>query len=141
MGELDPGGKAPKSFDLSEKGLTPNHELQQKHLAQQCAEWVESRQVKIRSISQANFLHGKMYLTESRATDGVAVVGSSNFTRSGLGYGTSANLEINLATSDKDTCVELQRWFDELWADKELTKDVKQDVLDALNRIGQDHAP
>ena len=141
VGELDPGGKTPKSFDLNEKGLTPNHELQQKHLAQQCAEWVESRRVKIRSISQTNFLHGKMYLTESKATDGVAVVGSSNFTRSGLGYGTSANLEINLATSDKDTCVELQKWFDELWADKELTKDVKQDVLDALNRIGQDHAP
>ena len=37
VGELDPGGKAPKSFDLSEKGLTPNHELQQKYLAQQCA--------------------------------------------------------------------------------------------------------
>ena len=141
VGELDPGGKTPKSFDLSENGLAPSHELQQKHLAQQCAEWVKSRQVKIRSISQANFLHGKMYLTESRATDGVAVVGSSNFTRSGLGYGMSANLEINLATSDKDTCVELQKWFDELWADKELTKDVKQDVLDALNRIGQDHAP
>ena len=141
VGELDPRGKAPKSFDLSEKGLTPKHELQQKHLAQQCATWVKSRQVKIRSISQANFLHGKMYLTESKATDGVAVVGSSNFTRSGLGYGTSANLEINLATSDKDTCVELQKWFDRLWTDKELTKDVQQDVLDALNRLGQDHAP
>ncbi len=141
VGELDPGGKVPKSFDLSENGLAPNHALQQKHLAQQCAKWVKSRQVKIRSISQSNFLHGKMYLTESRATDGVAVVGSSNFTRSGLGYGTSANLEINLATSDREACAELQKWFDELWTDKELTKDVKQDVLDALNRIGQDHAP
>ena len=141
VGELDPGGKAPKSFDLSEKGLTPNHELQQKYLAQQCAGWIKSRRVKIRSISQSNFLHGKMYLTESRDTDGVAVVGSSNFTRNGLGYGTNANLEINLATSDKEACAELQRWFDELWADKELTKDVKQDVLNALNRIGQDHAP
>ena len=141
VGELDPGGRTPKSFDLNEKGLTPNHELQQKHLAQQCAEWVESRRVKIRSISQANFLHGKMYLTESKATDGVAVVGSSNFTRSGLGYGASANLEINLATSDRETCAELQKWFDELWADKELTEDVKPAVLDALNRIGRDHAP
>ena len=141
VGELDPGGKTPKSFDLSEKGLTPNHELQQKYLAQQCAGWIKSRQVKIRSISQSNFLHGKMYLTESRDTDGVAVVGSSNFTRSGLGCGTSANLEINLATSDGKTCAELQNWFDELWEDKELTEDVKQDVLDVLNRIGKDHAP
>ena len=141
VGELDPGEKAPKSFDLSEKGLSPNHELQQKHLARQCAEWVKSKRVKIRSISQSNFLHGKMYLTESKAADGIAVVGSSNFTRSGLGCGTGANLEINLATNDKETYAELQKWFDTLWTDKELTKDVKQDVLDALNRIGRDHAP
>ena len=139
VGELDPGEKAPKSFDLSEKGLSPNHALQQKHLARQCAKWVKIRRVKIRSISQSNFLHGKMYLTETMAAAGVAVVGSSNFTRSGLGCSTGANLEINLATSDEETCAELQQWFDTLWADTELTKDVKQDVLDALNRIGQDY--
>ena len=141
VGELDPGEKTPKSFDLSEQGLIPNHALQQKHLARQCAAWVKSRRVRIRSISQSNFLHGKMYLTESRTTNGVAVVGSSNFTRSGLGQGASANLEINLATGDKATCTKLQQWFDKLWADKELTEDVKQKVLDALNRIGRDHAP
>ncbi len=139
VGELDLGGQAPKSFDLSEKGLSPNHALQQKYLAQQCAAWVQSRRVKIRSISQANFLHGKMYLTESAS--GAAVVGSSNFTRRGLGCGTGANLEINLATSDEGICAELQTWFDDLWTDKALTKDVKQDVLAALNRIGRDHAP
>ena len=141
VGALDPGGKAPKSFALSERGLTPNHELRQKHLAQQCAAWVNSRRVKIRSISQANFLHGKMYLTESETGDGVAVVGSSNFTRSGLGHGAGANVEINLATGDREACTELQQWFDELWADRELTEDVKPAVLDALNRIGRDHAP
>ena len=141
VGALDPGGKTPKSFDLGEQGLAPSYALQQKHLARQCAAWIKSRRVKIRSISQANFLHGKMYLTESDTGDGVAVVGSSNLTRSGLGYGTSANLEINLASGDKATCTELQQWFDELWADKELTTDVKPAVLDALNRIGRDHAP
>ena len=96
--------------------------------------------VKIRSIGQSNFLHGKMYLTES-ADGGTAVVGSSNFTRSGLGSGTSANVEINLATQDPAICAELQQWFDDLWADKTLTEDVKKDVLDALARIGRDHAP
>ena len=82
-----------------------------------------------------------MYLTESETGDGVAVVGSSNFTRSGLGYGAGANVEINLATGDREACTELQQWFDELWADRELTEDVKPAVLDALNRIGRDHAP
>ncbi len=140
VGELDPGAKEPKSFDLSEKGLEPNHVLQQKHLALRCAEWIKNKRVKIRSISRSNFLHGKMYLAESHL-DGAAVVGSSNFTRSGLGGGTRANVEINLATGDKETYAELQKWFDTLWANKELIKNVKEEVLAALNRMGKNHAP
>ena len=58
-----------------------------------------------------------------------------------MGSGTSANVEINLATQDPAICAELQQWFDDLWADQTLTKDVKKDVLDALARIGQDYAP
>ncbi len=140
VGELDPGEKAQKSFDLTEDGLSPNYQLQQKYLARQCAEWVCGQGVKVRSIGKSNFLHGKMYLAES-AGGGAVVVGSSNFTRSGLGCGTSANVEINLATGELGIRAELREWFDDLWADKALTKDVKKDVLDALARIGKDHAP
>ncbi len=77
VGEVDPGEKTQKSFDLVEGQLSPNHALQQKYLAQQCAKWVRSRGVKIRSVGKSNFLHGKMYLTESE-NGGAAVVGSSN---------------------------------------------------------------
>ena len=35
----------------------------------------------------------------------------------------------------------LVRWFDALWNDQTLTKDVKADVLAALNRLGQRYAP
>ncbi len=140
VGEVDPSEKTEKSFELIEGQLSPNHALQQKYLAQQCAKWVRSRRVKIRSVSKSNFLHGKMYLTESES-GGSAVVGSSNFTRSGLGCGTSANVEINLATGEAEIRDELSAWFDELWTDEDLTGNVKRDVLRALARIGKDHAP
>ena len=140
VGELDPGAKARKAFDLTEAGLDPQYTLQQKYLARQCAAWVRGKGVKIRSISQSNFLHGKMYLTQA-ADGGTAVVGSSNFTRSGLGCGTSANVEINLATHNAAIRAELQQWFDDLWADEALTKDVKKEVLAALARMGRDYAP
>ena len=81
-----------------------------------------------------------MYLAES-ATGGATIVGSSNFTRSGLGVGARANVEINLATRDADVCAELRTWFDDLWAAEALTVDVKKDVLAALNRIGKNYAP
>ena len=140
VGEVDPGEKEEKSFDLTEGGLAPNRALQQKHLARQCAQWVRRKGVKIRSVGKSNFLHGKMYLAES-PTGGAAIVGSSNFTRSGLGVGTGANVEINLATRDADVRAELRAWFDALWADGALAADVKKDVLAALNRLGKNYAP
>ena len=134
--DLDPGEKEAKAFDLTEKGLVPNRTLSQKPLAMRCAKWVNSNGVAVRSVRQSNFLHGKMYLP-GRA----GVVGSSNFTRNGLGGSDRPNLEINLAVTDAALLAELQGWFDDLWADKQLTYDVKQQVLDALNRLGKDHAP
>ena len=137
---LDPGDSEPKSFELTEGGLVPNHALNQKHLALQCAEWIRSDSVAVRSVSKSNFLHGKMYLTES-ARGAAGVVGSSNFTRNGLGASDNSNLEINLATADSATLGELRDWFDKLWGDEHLTHDVKEEVLNALNRIGKDHSP
>ena len=133
VGEVDPGRKDPKTFSLTEQGnLTPKHVLRQKALALACAQWIGSDRVKVRSISRSNFLHGKMYLTDG-AGSGTAVVGSSNFTQSGLGGGFRPNLEINLATSDADTRDELREWFDKLWRDRNLTADVKQ--LERIDRF------
>ena len=139
--ELDPGAKDPKSFVPTEKGLEPNYTLKQKYLAERCAEWVSKKSVEIRSIRESNFLHGKMYLAglDGRPVD--AIVGSSNFTKSGLGGSARPNLEINLAVSDPEMLGELQAWFDRLWDDKTRTEDVKSKVLDALARVGRNHAP
>lgn len=134
--DLTTGEKETKAFRLTENGLLPTQALQQKPLARQCAEWVGSDAVAIRSVRQSNFLHGKMYLTAD-----AGIVGSSNFTKNGLGGSDRPNLEINLAVSDAGLLAELQAWFDELWASDELTHDVKQQVLDALNRLGKDHDP
>ena len=139
--DLDPGAKDPKSFSVTEKGLTPNHTMLQKYLAKRCTEWVKRDSVAIRSVSQSNFLHGKMYLAGSDGVVSSAVVGSSNFTKSGLGGSTRSNLEINLAVNDTATLAELWEWFDLLWKNAQRTEDVKQKVLDALARVGKDRAP
>ena len=38
--DLDPGASKPRSFELTEQGLDPNHTLQQKALAKRCADWI-----------------------------------------------------------------------------------------------------
>ena len=141
--ELDPGEKEPRYFRVTEDGLVPNQVLVQKYLARRCAEWVKRDAVQVRAVSRSNFLHGKMYLADRAAPDrdGAAVVGSSNFTRRGLGGGASPNLEINLATTEGEARRELRRWFDRLWTDHTSTHDVKDEVLAALARAGKEHAP
>ena len=138
--QLDPGEREPKAFELTERGLAPGYALQQRELARRCGEWVKSDRVAIRSVRQANFLHGKLYLTDGPA-GGAAIVGSSNFTKRGLGGGDRANLEINLATTDAAALAELGEWFNRLWNNGQRTEDVKGRVLDALARLGRDYAP
>jgi len=140
VGEVDPGAKPDKAFQLSERGLSPTQLLRQKHLAADCKAWIQKR-VEIRTIKKANFLHGKMYHIERPEAAGTAVLGSSNFTSRGLGFGAAANLELNLLVADAAVCDELKQWFDDIWRDKKLTKDVKDEVLDALSRLGNDYSP
>lgn len=136
--DVDPGSVEPKSYEVTEKGLNPKYELQQRFLAERCAEWVSRDKVRIRSVEQASFLHGKLYLTSPPIR---SLVGSSNFTQRGLGASTRANIEINLASGDAEVYAELREWFDSVWSDAKLTIDAKQQVLDALGRIAREHAP
>ena len=130
--DVDPGAAEGKAFAMGESGLSPSHALTQKALAARCKEWVEGGGVEIRSVSESNFLHGKMYLTE-RGGSGAGIVGSSNFTQRGLGGGGAPNIEINL-TADEAALAELVRWFDDLWADETLTQDGGGQQANRLSR-------
>ena len=97
--DVDPGAAEGKAFEVDEGGLSSAYDaLFQKPLAQRCKEWAESGGVEIRSVSEANFLHGKMYLTE-RGDSGAGIVGSSNFTQRGLG---GVRLQDGFAISAKE---------------------------------------
>ena len=141
VGELDPVEADPKAFSLTDDGgIDLKKALAQKPLARDCAKWIE-KHVDVRTIKQANFLHGKLYHIARGDRDGTALAGSSNLTRRGLGFGGIPNIELNLdvtTAADRDA---LLAWFDELWRDKSRTRDVKQQVLDALERIGRPYAP
>ena len=147
VSSLDPEEAEDKAFRLTDEGnLELTQALRQKPLARACAEWIK-RKADIRTITQSNFLHGKMYhITKpagpTPATGEMsALVGSSNFTRRGLGLGQNPNLELNLEVRGGADRESLLEWFNELWNHEELTHDAKQDVLDALERLGKDYSP
>ena len=137
---LDPENTDEKTFKIVDEGLELREQLQQKQIAKECAAWIEEK-VQIRSTRQSNLLHGKMYHILNNG-EPKAIMGSSNFTVRGLGLNpTGNNIELNMRIEDKEDCDELKGWFDEIWADTDHVKDVKQKVIDALNRLGKDHAP
>ena len=140
VGALDPGGDDGKAFRLNQDGgIELKRVLAQRPLARACAAWIE-KQVEIRTIDRANFLHGKLYHVAGKG-GASALVGSSNFTRRGLGFGAAPNVELNLEVRGDADREALLRWFDDLWRDERLTRDAKPDVLAALARLGQPRAP
>ncbi len=141
VGAVDPSKAGEKAFRLTnDGGIELKQALAQKPLARACANWIQ-RKVDIRSVERSNFLHGKLYHVARGAGDNAAVLGSSNFTRGGLGLGVNPNIELNLELHREADREPLLAWFDALWNDHELTRDAKQEVLGALARLGRDYPP
>jgi hypothetical protein len=140
VNRLDPSKTEQKAFIIDGAGLELANTLQQKRVAKDCADWIE-RRVDIKTIKQSNLLHGKLYHV---ATAGVAeaILGGSNFTVRGLGLSqANNNLELNLIVDGKRDRQDLKQWFDELWSNSDLVKDVKQEVLQYLQQLYDNHAP
>ena len=141
VGAVDPAVDAVKAFRLTtDERIELKRVLAQKPLARACEAWIRSK-VEIRTIEKSNFLHGKLYHLARSNGDSAAVLGSSNFTRGGLGLGVNPNIELNLEVRREADREPLLLWFNTLWADRELTRDAKEEVLAALARLGRDYAP
>jgi superfamily II DNA or RNA helicase len=139
ISSLDPDKTDKKAFKIEDEGLELSNRLQQRDVAKRCAEWIANK-VEIRSVRQANLMHGKLYHIDDGRREH-AVLGSSNFTMRGLGLSQTPNIELNLIVdSDRDRS-DLKAWFDEIWADEKLVEDVKAEVLCYLEQLYVNHAP
>lgn len=139
IASLDPDKTDKKAFKIEDEGLELANRLQQKEIARRCAVWLRDK-ADIRSIRQANLLHGKLYHIDDGRREH-ALLGSSNFTRRGLGLSDTPNIELNLIVDGDRDRVDLKQWFDEIWSDEKLVADVKADVLRYLEQLYVDHAP
>src|SRR3990172_1634772 len=137
---LDPDKTDKKSFRIEDDGLELVNRLEQKRVAKECADWIRAK-VAIKSVKQSTLLHGKMYHIANAGVED-AILGSSNFTVRGLGLGPSNNnIELNIEVDSNRDRRDLKAWFNELWNKEELVEDVKQEVLQYLEQLYQNHAP
>jgi SNF2 family DNA or RNA helicase len=139
IASVDPEKNDPKSFKIEDDTLALANRLSQRAVARSCADWIRQK-VEIHSIARPNFLHGKLYHIQNGPVAD-ALLGSSNFTVSGLGLGVTPNIELNLEVNDKRDLAALRKWFDALWNDSALTQDVKAEVLAYLAELYRDNSP
>ncbi len=136
---LDPAKASKKAFKLEDEDIELENVLEQNKIARDCADWIK-RKVEIRSVKKVNFLHGKLYHINNNGVED-AIVGSSNFTVRGMGLSNQKNIELNLEVDSKRDRTDLKKWFENLWNNQELVKDVKNEVLEYLNELYKDYDP
>ena len=112
IASLDPENTDKKAFKIEDEGLALANRLQQKDIARRCAAWIRDK-VEIRSIRQANLLHGKLYHIDDGRREH-AILGRSNFTRRGLGLSATPNIELNLIVDGDRDRTDLKEWFDQI---------------------------
>jgi len=110
------------------------------------ARMIEEERLKVRVYTKGR-LHAKAYIFDygvlydaagnpvDKHEKGIAIVGSSNLTLSGVAH----NTELNVIVQGNDNHAELVRWFDELWAEAEdfdeiLMREMKQSWAVSLVR-------
>ena len=85
-------------------------------LAITLARLIEEGRVKVKVYTKGR-LHAKAYIFDykdkKRYEKGIAIVGSSNLTLSGISH----NTELNVIVQGNDNHAELTRWFEELWSE------------------------
>ena len=82
-------------------------------------------QVRLYGATTGHFLHAKAYIF-----DHYSIVGSSNFTPSGISH----NRELNVVNKNESIARDLrENWFAEFWEDESVDRDYKTKLINALN--------
>lgn len=94
-------------------------------------EWIAGNKVEVKVYTgDANYFHAKSYLfyrqERTETNDGIAIVGSSNFSRSGF----LRNTELNSLSQDNFGA--LTEWFHEIW-DGEEVSDFSKELLEFID--------
>ncbi|MFC1841209.1 helicase-related protein [Thermodesulfobacteriota bacterium] len=91
---------------------------------------IEEKRLKVRVYTKGR-LHAKAYIfdyhDDGRYEKGIAVVGSSNLTLSGVTH----NTELNVVVQGNDNHFELSKWFSDLWDE---ARDFDESLMDEIKQ-------
>ena len=116
--------------DSTEKDTS---KISDKEFLGKVAEWIKEGRIEIKIYTgTANYFHAKSYLFASSLNTGygTAIVGSSNFSKSGL----EGNTELNVLT--QDGFFALHHWYNDLWLSKDEVTDFSPELIKIVKSNG-----
>ena len=129
-----------KRLSGTEFEIRLKNELTQTQIAKECAEWIKDK-TKFRSLKKPDKFSSKLFHVQQTEEESFSVHGSVDFTSSGLGTSPSRRLEMSQYSDDTETTQEMLSWFDDIWNNKDLVEDVKDQVLKSIEVIYHENSP
>lgn len=128
-----------KRLSGSELEIKLRNELTQAKIAKECANWINSK-VQMKSLTSA-LTQTRMFHIENEDDSSVAIQGSSDFSSSGLGYAYTPSLEMNTLLDEALITKQYIQWFNDVWKNEAIVEEVKEEVLERIEAIYQNHSP
>ncbi len=113
--------------------------LQQVPIARECATWIREK-VKVKEVKTQGVIPFNLYHIDN-TNDITAIQGSSNFSSVGLGYTNSDSFHMNTLVKDSETTKDFLSTFDEIWNNKVMVHDIKENLLSSIEEIYEDKSP
>lgn len=128
-----------KKISGNEFEIKLRNELQQAHIARECAEWVKEK-VEFKTLRHVNPAQQRLIYIDNQGQD-VAINGSVDFTTDGLGITHSSRVDLNTSLHGRDYTESYLRMFEQLWQDETIVQDVKAQVLEQMQVIYKENSP
>lgn len=128
-----------KMISGNEFEIKLRNELNQSHIAKECAEWIKNK-VQIKSFKFPNPAQPRLIYMDN-GDEHVSINGTVDFTTDGLGIIPSNRIDNNVCIYDKEATFSLLKMFNDIWNDETLVEDVKQKVLDQMQVLYKENTP
>ncbi|SHF39370.1 helicase-related protein [Caloramator proteoclasticus] len=126
-----------KLFGTEEEYIYRN-KLNTPYIAREFAKWVQKK-VELKSIKECN-IDGSLYHI-TRNDKNVVIIGGVPFTTTALGVNGTLNTHISAVLEEENKVNDYIKWFEGIWNNNKLLKDIKGEILNKVELLYKDYTP
>ena len=121
-----------------EIGLKNN--LDQNQVASRCYEFIKEK-AEVKSIKKEGIASSSNILVENDKQSFLISGNNLSFSRSGLGYTTEIRFDFTQVTNEQEVIEKYKNFFDQIFENDDLVKDVKDELLKHLSNLYRENSP